>query len=1385
MLDVGRPQAGPDQQPHPALPREAPCRSAIMKELFKVPSDHLGEGRARFAWSPRGQYMAAVGTHRKVNIYDRNGKLVNEIMLPAEEAVEEVVEDKRRRKRGAAAAGGRGSDPEEPCALLQWDVSGKKLAVLPARCSVCVIWIAKTMEVVKLDTNWKNQELTWMQWSKKNDILAIGTSKGNLMLYNDNEKKKVPITGKHTKSITCGQWNVENLLAMGGDDATLTVTDGLDGDTIKTVALKAEPHEVIFSSKKETDSRGQSAESTISINVGQQSIYLMSPNDTEETPIELAFQEMYGNILRHAWYGDGYIVIGFQSGQVVIVSTHNAELSEEVHSQAYLPSNLVDLAVCPSAMRAAIAGNRTVKVIELGTGFKEMTEDAIEMQGSTIESLKYTDDGSVLTIATTAGGILSYLATLPVVHASFMTRVAYLTSLQEISVVDVLSGNKQPVQIETEPSFLGLGPNHVAVGMNNQAWFYRCEAEGTGSTIQVNTRDYMGSVGQVYMTERYAAVLSDGSVTVHAIEPSDYGEEDEWQVPGKGHQADVTAMGVTEHFLVTGTARGSIVYHLLEGRGTVNEFRHEDGGITRLFPQPHGTRLVFEDTTHQVHLYNPVNDQVLSVPGFNGVMDSMLWDCADSNVFAIFDSSNIHCYVYHPVTINGPTITELCVQPKGAGLSPIVLNNGQLTGQLKNGSLEVVPLESHRGLQEAALRAGGAQAARKRFDALLAIGDLKAAWEAAIAIKSKEAWGLLCDAAMRAMDLELAIWVFRHQGDASMVMSLERIRHVEDKNLLAGHILVLKEGDYDTAQELFLRSSYPLAALEMRKDLKHWDQAMKLAEQLDPGSIGAISRQYAGMLEVKGDFPAALDYYQQAQDLCAEDPVIEGASQAGTARCSLHMGDIRRGRQIALARNEAALFRECASILEGLNQMQDAAEMYERGGLFERAATIYIQNKSFAAVAPLMAKISSPKLHLQYAKAKEGEGKYAEAAAAYEAANDMDSVARLNLEKLKNPHKAFAVVRKTHSSEGASMVANFCLSNGDFQSAIEFLLLAKRNEEAFDFAQTHNAMDAYVKFAGSSVSMDEWVRVARYYETSGKHNKAGDMWTKCGQYDQALRAYMRGDADSLDKAINMVGKANNPSLTNQLVDFLMGETDGEAKDHNYLFKLHMALGDYEQAAQTSVLIAKQEQEMGNYKVAHGQLLATYRELQRQKKRTPAELTRSLMLLHSYILVKILARSGDHQGAARMLMRVARNISKFPEHVVPILTSTVIECQRAGFKKTAFEYASMLVRPEYRQQLRPEYKRKIENMVRKPDREAEDDEEASWPCPFLPHAGAGHRAGDFVKILMAEKACPMCAAPVSLNEVAKMEDPVAVLKQQEAAVAAAAAAGEGDGDAPEE
>jgi len=48
-------------------------------------------------------------------------------------------------------------------------------------------------------------------------------------------------------------------------------------------------------------------------------------------------------------------------------------------------------------------------------------------------------------------------------------------------------------------------------------------------------------------------------------------------------------------------------------------------------------------------------------------------------------------------------------------------------------------------------------------------------------------------------------------------------------------------------------------------------------------------------------------------------------------------------------------------------------------------------------------------------------------------------------------------------------------------------------------------------------------------------------------------------------------------LTHQLIDFLMGETDGVPKDPNYIFRLYMALGNYPQAAKTAIIIARQEQ----------------------------------------------------------------------------------------------------------------------------------------------------------------------------------------------------------------
>ena len=62
-----------------------------------------------------------------------------------------------------------------------------------------------------------------------------------------------------------------------------------------------------------------------------------------------------------------------------------------------------------------------------------------------------------------------------------------------------------------------------------------------------------------------------------------------------------------------------------------------------------------------------------------------------------------------------------------------------------------------------------------------------------------------------------------------------------------------------------------------------------------------------------------------------------------------------------------------------------------------------------------------------------GQGEFAEAAAAYEAAGDLDSVVRLSLEKLNSPHKASAMVRKAGSREAAQRLARHCVAARDYQ----------------------------------------------------------------------------------------------------------------------------------------------------------------------------------------------------------------------------------------------------------------------------------------------------------------------------------------------------------------
>ncbi|XP_009068773.1 PREDICTED: WD repeat-containing protein 19-like, partial [Acanthisitta chloris] len=589
----------------------------------------------------------------------------------------------------------------------------------------------------------------------------------------------------------------------------------------------------------------------------------------------------------------------------------------------------------------------------------------------------------------------------------------------------------------------------------------------------------------------------------------------------------------------------------------------------------------------------------------------------------------------------------------------------------------------------------------------------------------------------------------------------------------------------------------------MRQDLQHWDSALQLAKRLAPDQIPFISKEYAMQLEFMGDYVNALAHYEKG--ITGNNKEHDEACLAGVAQMSLRMGDIRRGVNQAIKHPSRGLKRDCGAILENMKQFSEAAQLYEKGQYYDKAASVYIRCKNWAKVGELLPHVSSPKIHLQYAKAKEVDGRYKEAVIAYEHAKQWDSVIRLYLDHLNNPEKAVTIVRETQSLEGAKMVARFFLQLGDYGSAIQFLVMSKCNNEAFTLAQQHNKMEIYADIISSeSTSNEDYQSIALYFEGEKKHFQAGKFFLLCGQYGRALKHFMKSpsteDNLAIEMAIETVGRAKDEALTNQLIEYLIGENNGMPQDAKYLFRLYMALKKYEDAARTAIIIAREEQCSGNYRNAHDVLLSMYLELKTQKIKISSEMATNLMILHSYILVKIHVRRGDHIKGARMLIRVANNISKFPSHIVPILTSTVIECHRAGLKNSAFSFAAMLMRPEYRNKIDPKYKKKIEAMVRR--RETAETEEPTAACPYCvfqlpeyellcpscknnlpyciatgrhmvrddwtvcPHCNFPALYSEFKNMLQTENVCPMCSERINIIDLQKINDCTEYLKPQD-------------------
>lgn len=321
----------------------------------------------------------------------------------------------------------------------------------------------------------------------------------------------------------------------------------------------------------------------------------------------------------------------------------------------------------------------------------------------------------------------------------------------------------------------------------------------------------------------------------------------------------------------------------------------------------------------------------------------------------------------------------------------------------------------------------------------------------------------------------------------------------------------------------------------------------------------------------------------------------------GLARTNIKVGNTHKGVAMALTLNDKQLFQDCADALYAMNGTTEAAKLYELADDWDKACQLYIQLKAWHKVQTTLVHVSNNKLYAIYAEVCEGDGNYNDAIENYRKAGDLENVIRVYVQHLADPHSAAEIVSETRSTEGSKMLADFYQNVGDHEQALRFLILCGCLSEAYLLAKKHNKIRQYAELLEHSDTSQpaDYLGIAEYFENDKHTLLAGKYYFLAQEYGKAMKYLLRASAFSIDEnvalslATDCAASSNDDKISNQLIEFLLGEHDATPKDPKYLFGFYMAKKQFKEAAKTAIIISNQEQIVGNYRNAHDLLFSMY------------------------------------------------------------------------------------------------------------------------------------------------------------------------------------------------
>ena len=1391
--------------------------SKSKKLIFSFDQKALGKGEVVYCWQPGNKILAFCGDNRKISIVDKMGQKIKEFSLKA----------------------------SGKCKYMEFDnIDGDTLAVYQENFSQVSIFNIFTDKKLELEINRSNKDLpTCLRWSKTSANLFIGTKLGMIYFYNKKNDKLNPITMSHSAQIVTADWSEAGNLCTGDVKKKISVTTTKGDSLLQNMELNYEPKNIKWARQKTSDNSKDN--NVISIIQDNKTILIYDMNQKKK-PIELAMDKEYGNIVTYEWFGDGYIAIGFTKGYISIVSSHMDEVKNEVNSKQLFKNDLNDISVCDEVNRIAVAGENCIKIIDKNT-FEEIPNEKIDIpkNAGSISKISWSKNGQILLVSTFGGNFYAFNVVINETFAVYGNMFATLLSINEVAAYILEDGKKKllyNIQLSDEPETFQVSSNYLVASLGSKIEIFQTmdENEEILKNIKGVTKDFFSQISMLALNDNYLAVLCEGKA--HLI---DLKNDNTIKIfPLKDTEDVIYYICMTDDYFIYSDSNGRVkVFPIDNNCNCIADYKF-DKIIKKIYPNNSGTKYICIDELGKIYVYSPVNETVLQLyDTLPGDFNRAIWDNEDSNVFIGINKSNTTAYTFNIIlnSLNGPyirTLKELYYledleEEKMKKAKPITTNidNDCYPFNLENGMLYYFNraekdvanqiLDSHYWFYNWKKEGDSEDGHKKYYVQNYLLTNYKLCLDACKYLNEADQklyYEKLGKETLNNLDIELAAEAFRYAKDISLVLTVEELKRETEKKVILGHIAAIL-GKEDLAVELFEGSSQPEKALELRIDLQDWEEALKLAKQYNKNKEPFISQKLAYKYETENHYQDAMSLYENSfidnpleyikkinDDYDLNDLELHNQKcTAGISRCSFRNGETDKGLSKAEELTDKNLIIEIATLCESINYDLESAKLFSKVGLYEKAATIYIKMKMFSSAEGLMDKIKSPKLLSQLAKMKETEGLYSDAEKAYTAASDWENVIRINLKYLDNPDKAREILMNYCKTESAAiLMSEYFESKGKKKETIEYKLIAKRYDEAFAIAQSYNEMKIYSDFMlKNSKNQEEFKKIASYYEGKSMYGEAGVFCEKIGDYQKALKMYIKGNKEEyFEKAIEMVGQNKDENLISELIDFFLVESK-HPKAHHFLTKLYILLGNFKEACDIAISLASDEQKFSKYNEAHQILLDIYINLKEKNLPVSFDLNHRLGVLHSYRIAKRYIRLKKPMEAARNLLRVGNNITMFEEDKVKIMTTISLECQEAGLHKSSSTWAIELMK-DYKASIPENYKNIISKISRKAYKNEDELMPINLPCPFCkkdvpeydlkcngcynvipfciasgkhivlkglskcPNCNFPCNIQEMKNLMVNDVKCPMCGGEVDPNLLQPLDDPIAYLKSRKVA-----------------